>query len=300
MATDSLVLQLQQESLDVHTSILVVLRKALVVAKKLALPDFQNWIEKELHGYGPGDDIPEYRVVSGQLKAWNPLRGWIPTAFEDTELAKRLSKRPIGQAIGELETLLKTLGPKSSLIVPLDPELEVEIMHAGRLPLQASLHITRAAAHGILDQVRTSVLNWCLDLEQAGILGEGMTFSPEEKRSASHVNYNVHFHRDVTNAQIQQGTTGSDQSMSLALDIPAIKSLASQISKSIDQLVELSEGQKQQLTAELKTVEAQLEAPQPRNSVVRECFASIRNILEGCAGSLVASGLLQHMSTFFS
>jgi hypothetical protein len=48
----SLVLQLQGECLDSSVSILEILRKALVVAQKLGVKDFQAWAERELNGYG--------------------------------------------------------------------------------------------------------------------------------------------------------------------------------------------------------------------------------------------------------
>jgi hypothetical protein len=47
----SLLLQLQGECLDSSVSIPDVLRKALVVARKLGVKDFQTWIEKALNGY---------------------------------------------------------------------------------------------------------------------------------------------------------------------------------------------------------------------------------------------------------
>jgi hypothetical protein len=295
----SLVLQLQSDCLDRQVTVLEVLRKALVVSKKLSVPKFQDWIEHELHGYGPNDDIPEYRTVGGLLKAWNPNRGWIPVVFDDAELAKRLSQREIGQAIGELENTVKDLGPESSLIVPLPPQVEKQIMQAGKLPLQASLHVTEAAVQGILDQVRTAVLNWCLELEKADILGEGMTFSAEEKRSASHVNYNVHFHRDVNTAQIQQGTSASTQSLASTVDVAGLQSLTSELSKAVTQLGLQSE-QQRQLTAELGSLSAQLGAPQPNHTIIKEGLKSVRNILEGCAGSVLASGLIHQVGRFLS
>jgi hypothetical protein len=46
---EPLVLQLQAECLNSRVSILEVLRKALVVARKLSLTDAQVWVEKELN-----------------------------------------------------------------------------------------------------------------------------------------------------------------------------------------------------------------------------------------------------------
>ena len=42
-----------------------------------------------------------------------------------------------------------------------------------------------------MDRVRNLVLDWALDLEKNGILGEGMTFSDEEKKRASSQDINI-------------------------------------------------------------------------------------------------------------
>jgi alkylation response protein AidB-like acyl-CoA dehydrogenase len=44
--------------------------------------------------------------------------------------------------------------------------------------------VDRAALAGILDSVRTRVLDWALQLEQDGILGEGMSFTNSDKQKA--------------------------------------------------------------------------------------------------------------------
>ena len=37
----------------------------------------------------------------------------------------------------------------------------------------------------VIDAVRTMILNWSLKLEEEGILGEGLSFSEEEKQKAA-------------------------------------------------------------------------------------------------------------------
>lgn len=56
----AIVLELQQDALNPSVSALNLLRKALVVATKLNIEEFQQWIELELNGY-KGAPIPEYR-----------------------------------------------------------------------------------------------------------------------------------------------------------------------------------------------------------------------------------------------
>src|SRR5712692_6855233 len=196
-AVDSLVIQLQRECLDSRASTLDIMRKALVVARKLGVADFQKWIDLEMQGYKVGDTVPEYRVVGGQIKAWNPYHGWIDAVFDDPKLQDVLSHRPIGQSIGEIETLVQQ-STAGVFRIPFDPHTEHELMRAGTLPLKPKLEVSSAAVKGILDKVRTTVLDWCLDLEAKGVLGEHMTFSEKEKQTASAANYHVHFHGAVT------------------------------------------------------------------------------------------------------
>jgi hypothetical protein len=293
MTMGSLVLQLQSDCLDAHTPTLEVLRKALVVARKLSVPKFQNWIEHELHGYGTDDELPEYRTINGQLKARNPMVGWIPVVFDDPSVTRKLSQSQMIQSVGELEFLLQSPGRDSMFAVVLDPELQKKIMRAGGQNFQTALYVSAAVVQAIIDHVRTAILEWCLDLEKAGILGEGLTFSPEEKKSASHVNYTVHFHRDVNTAQIQQGTSESSQSLTSTVDVATLRALTAEISGVLYK-------QQRQLAAELKSVNAQTEAPQPNHNIITEGLKSMRNILEGCAGSLLASGLVYRIGLLLS
>src|ERR1035438_6350355 len=133
---ESLVLELQRECLDSRVSALEVLRKAAVVARKLALSGAQLWIDKELSGYKTGDSPPGYRLLNGQIRAWNPYHGWIPVFFQDSREAEGLSKCYVGQPIGELEDLLRN--GDGALQFPFDPKTEQQMMQG----LDAPLHTT--------------------------------------------------------------------------------------------------------------------------------------------------------------
>ena len=66
---------------------------------------------------------------------------------------------------------------------------------------------------GVLDAVRNAILDWTLKLEQDGILGEGMTFSTEEKQTAMNngPTYNIagNFHGVIGNVSSQHAQIGS-------------------------------------------------------------------------------------------
>lgn len=291
---DSLVIQLQRECLDPNISTLDIMRKALVVARKLDVPDFRKWVSKEIEGYKPGDDVPEYRMIQGEIKAWNPYHGWIDVVMEDPKAKEVLSVRAIGQPIGELDTIVKSSGG-GTVHISFPPQTELDLMRGSSVHLRATLHVGGAAIKGISDRVRDIVLNWCLDLEAKGVLGEGMTFSEREKKTASEANYHVHYHGSVGASQVQQGTVSSSQTISARIDLDGVKSLVAELRSQIPEL-KLVADRESQMLAEIGSIEAQLSAPQPRRGVVAECLSSVRNILEGCAGSLIASGLLEHVA----
>jgi len=89
----SVVIELQQDALNRDVSITDLLRKSYVVARKLQIQDFEKWITNELEGYTEQSEIPEYRVVTGEVKAWNQYHGWQPVYFEDAKVAEAISKR---------------------------------------------------------------------------------------------------------------------------------------------------------------------------------------------------------------
>ena len=98
-----------------------MLRKALVVAAKLDVPELRTLCEHELGGYGESQ-APEYRKIEGQVKVHNPYHGWQPVLIANPDYARRVSERYVNQSIGELEDLL---GRESDgmLQMPYSPEM---------------------------------------------------------------------------------------------------------------------------------------------------------------------------------
>ncbi len=93
-------------SIGILVGVADLLRKALLVAKKLGLGEFEKWVSKELAGYETVAEIPDYREVKGQLKAFNPHQGgWIPVLFSGNPAhVEPLSRRHCGQSIAEIES----------------------------------------------------------------------------------------------------------------------------------------------------------------------------------------------------
>jgi hypothetical protein len=77
----SLVKQLQKDTLDNSIKISDILRKALLIAKKLKIEEFEQLVSKELKGYEAGDKIPDYRLLNGKVMVLNPYHGYQPVFF---------------------------------------------------------------------------------------------------------------------------------------------------------------------------------------------------------------------------
>ena len=182
-----IVIQLQELAADGSKGISELLRKALVVATKLRLDDFRNWITKELSGYQGQDELPEYRVVTGDLKAENPYHGPVPFIIEDAPLARALKKVQIGDPIESLCDLIRSTNDRAVITYRFPPEQEASLMQmqdgiARMRPLRV---VGRNQISAIIEQVRTRILEWALSLEQRGILGEDMSFTEKEKEEAA-------------------------------------------------------------------------------------------------------------------
>ena len=109
---------------------------------------------------------------------------------------------------------------------------------------------------------------------------------------ASNANYTINYHGPVGNSQIQQNTQSSTQTMSVShSDLKAVAEFLDGLRGHLADL-KLNKESIAQLEADIRATESQLKAPHPSAVVIRECLRSVRNILEGCAGSVLAAGLL--------
>lgn len=218
-----LVEELQREALDPTVSVSALLRKVKLVAVKLQLPEAVGWVDAELNGYP--DEVPEYRRVSGQLKSQNPYHGW-RTVGGDPEMMDLLSHRGLSEPISSFEATLDRHNKghgSGTLLIGIPSALNNSICEAnggGYEPI--ALHFGVNVLATIIDQVRTRVFNWSLELEQAGITGEGISFTMAEKEKASSANItigevhgNVHA-GDFTGGNQRNYAASSDNSINVS------------------------------------------------------------------------------------
>ena len=270
----------------------------MVIAKKLNVAQFAEWIESELYGYKSNSGLPGYRILPASVEALNPYHGWQPVLFQDAKEAATFSESHVLQSISQVEDLSRANG---SIHHPFEPESTAYLMRGMNVSLPPTRRIAAASMKGVVDAVRTEILQWCLKLENDGIMGEGLTFSQQERSMAEQNRYTTHFHIEhMTQSQIQNATSASTQILEAStFTLDSATSVLQQLRTHLDE-IGLNTDDRKRIEADSSSVEMQLTSPQPNRGVIREAFRSIREVLEGTTGSLVASGLLYEIGRLLS
>ncbi|MGY3230990.1 hypothetical protein ACVWWJ_002474 [Luteibacter sp. HA06] len=273
--------------MDGNTKVSDVLRKALVVSKKLRIPDLAQWIRYELDGYGTAQ-VPPYRQLNFALRVWNRFHGWQPLLISDAKIALGLSRCSVGQPLGQLEDLM-TSGDGTPQ-VPFRAEQEALLMSRMEVPLRPTRIGSRTDVQGIVEAVRNQVLNWSLDLESRGVVGEGMTFTAQEREAAHRVTNITNNIGSMSNSQLQQASPNANQQQTIERNSSDLLALIQAIETV--SLNGLSRDDAAELRAEIETFKAQARSPKPKVTVIGEGLKSVRAILERSAGSIVSSEVL--------
>lgn len=179
-----IILELQTDCLDQTIDLSDLLRKALLIAVKLNICDFKNWIKNELEGYAD-TPLPEYRKAPCQLVECNRL-GTRTLILPTEPWKEKITSVSIPQSIAEIEVLKKNMEPKGYLRFPIaDAELIQSLHNLYHTSELIERHAPQTALDKILNSVRSTLLQWALELEQQGILGENLSFTKTEKEKAN-------------------------------------------------------------------------------------------------------------------
>ncbi len=197
--SNSIIQEIQSNSLDNNFPITELLRKAYAVSTKLALSEFREWTANELNGY-KGKKVPEYRKIKGTLKCFNPYRGWMPAQIPDRDLENSVSVRPNNQSIAEIEHLL---GGDGYLTAQIPGSQQQALQNLFQFEGEFTVFISQARLQGIIDTVRNRILDWSLQLEADGVVGDGIKFTREEMEKAQVTQQNIH----ISNFQGVLGNT---------------------------------------------------------------------------------------------
>jgi len=279
-------------TLDSSVALSDLLREAFAVAKKLNAKDFYEWIMLEQNGYGE-HKVPDYRKLCGELKAFNPYKGYIPVILPTVELTDMVSNQTIICSVIELESAIEMAKNKGEfylmMTVPAGFERELNDQHGNQIYMKLCVHIPIPQYIRILDSVRNKILDWAIELENNNVLGYDLIFSPEEKESSLTINY-IKI-QEMYNSQIQQAAGTGQFEANIDIKKDSIDYFVKIYEEKVCDLV-MSDDDLKTIKADIETLKAQLKSAKPKSRIVKECFTSIRHILEGLAGNAAAIYLL--------
>lgn len=297
----SLISEIIKEAVDSDSSVTFLLQKAYVVAKKLQLTNFEQWLKLELDGYyNDQDKIPDYRKVQCTLMGYNQHRGWEEVVFYNdnpTECQCSNENPSIVNLHYPISTFdLQDQKAGGKFMLSISPESQANLNEASNYDTAYAYQLGYPSAQSILSRVRIAVLDWALELEKQGILGEDMSFNDYEKqKAASSTTINNFFSGDVNNSQIQQNSNHSSQTIILEQnDIDSIKQLVSLLNDSIPDLP-VEKDNIDCISEQLKVISKEMRAKEPKKSIISKCFSTVKNILVNVPTNLLVSGIISEI-----
>jgi len=291
----SLVLEIQKEAVESSAPVGQVLRKVLAASSKLGLNDIEVWARAELKGYNASfQDLPDYRQLIGDPRAynhvrheWQPLRA--PRGQQPDNGFQQLAQFPLHHSIFAIEKLLSEANRE--IIFNYPQVIENQIQAAMEFPAQIGLTIPASSLVAALEAVRDTCLNWALELEKNGILGEGMAFSKDEKEQAKSVVLNVNANTVGSlsyasdNAQIQNDNRIDVSSLST-------EKLAELIAQLKDAAPSLPEENREEVLLLTNQLEEHKDDPEKASGIL----GTIKDVCVGASGNLTAQGIVGAIS----
>lgn len=277
--------EIQRQIISGNCDLLSVLRTAHIVAKKLHLGEFDNWVNNELNGYLPGDkNIPPYRRVRGELRAFNPFRGYIPVIIENKKIAEAIENNNINEPISEvIDHYEKAKDNLIALSVPAELANAINKLSNPRLETTYRIFVAASQLKKIIEQVKDSVLQWTLKLEENGIKGCEMSFSNEEVLKAKEM-ASVFTTNNYYGSQVVYGNV-------VVFNYEDASSKIDEIIAEIKKTKELGKSEKKhalEMAEDAKEIIAKKESPK----AIKYVMSALRDFALGVGASLLA-GFIQ-------
>jgi hypothetical protein len=184
---------------------------------------------------------------------------------------------------------------------PAEPEQVLMNMmrESSGVTMRPALKFSNVQIEGLIETVRSRVLDWALDLEGRGIIGEGMSFTSKEKQAVQE----QHYHFDnVSGSQIQISSNGSTQTQANTAngaDLEALRGLIEALCSVLDRGAVQGDAA-DELRAELATLKAQAASPKPKWEIIKATARTIKTVAEEAAGNILGELAKPHVATLIA
>ncbi len=295
-----LVLDLQKELLNSNCNVLDALRKAHLIASKLKLNEFDKWIQSELNGYSESqDEIPEYRQVTGSIKALNPSRGWIPVFFDNSEYEKNLCTTKLDVSIGDIIELYES-SETNHFTMRYNADISKILNSGTSAPFSTNynLYVSTHLLKSIIEKVKNCLLEWTLKLESEGISGENMTFNSDEALSARAIPQQINnYYGTVVNGDVSKSQVVSGNENTISFSYEKADELIESIKSSIetDDITEEDKENANELVNEIAEKISNKKSPK----IIKVALSTLKDFLISTGANVTAAIITSAMQGQF-
>lgn len=185
------------KSLITGESIASIMLKAQMLASLLENEEFSNWVRYEQNGYPEGVIVPEYRRINCSVKAhislpyggmWKNM-SVPPDSIDDEQVNKRIFTVALGESVSSLEAFSANSDGSDSLVVELPayvfPYIDRVFDGPYHSVIKAWQTFPRQAAKGIVEKIKSELLNFILQLDKS--LNLDIDFTLEDKSKVAKI-----------------------------------------------------------------------------------------------------------------
>jgi hypothetical protein len=189
----SLLKRIQDSTLDKDCDVATLLRQCKVFGAQVASADLVDWVGRELNGYSDAAELPDYRRIRTTSKGHfsGPFGSGlqnvdIPIHCIPKEFREQYRHATVMQGVSALQATVENAKPSATLTLPWPSEavaLFGSDMYQNMNCVQAWKVLSVGAMRGVLDAVKTRVLDFTLELQR--LHPELMTTQDPNATSAS-------------------------------------------------------------------------------------------------------------------
>jgi hypothetical protein len=293
----TLLREIQLAATDSSIDISTVLRKAKILATRLQSSEFQDLVNRELNGYAHASDLPPYRIIPAPAHAHlrDAYRDWNGAPVMASLLPEKLRSRAeichLTQPIASITAMIDQRPKSGQYGMEWPQEMAVTYGAKGYNKfecLRAWQIISVNSLVGVVDTVRNRILEFALRLEtenpDAGEAPPHTAPVPDERLEPL-----VHnaFYGPVGN--IAQHSERFSQAATIAVPREELGKFTSDLLEHIDEL-KLEVRQRHRADAQIAILRTELTA-EPDPGIVQQAGRTLRNIIEGAVGSLLAAAV---------
>ena len=180
----SLLDEIRSDLVNESANLSNTLRKAKILASAIGLPEFKEWVDSELGGYSDREKVPSYRRLRptniGTFFGPGPssLQNVVLPTYNLSGNIKDLAENQVfDEGVGQLEAMAAQASESYQWTWPQEMVMlarDAIQMGRGMVLVDAYQPISPQSISGILDQVKTKLLDFVLGLQESNITSEDL------------------------------------------------------------------------------------------------------------------------------